>query len=88
MPAGAKPGERRGGRQVGTPNKQTAADREYIRDFARAILENPAYVASLNERLLDGKAQHMEPLLFHYGYGKPKETTEHTGKLIIQWQPS
>jgi len=81
-------GKKTGGRQAGVPNKRRSADREYVRDFARTILENPVYIASLNERLLEGKAQHMEPLLFHYGYGKPKETTEHTGKLIIQWQPS
>ncbi len=85
---GSRPGERRGGRQPGTPNKRTAEDREHVRDFARSILESPEYISSLRTRLLEGKAQHMEPILFAYAWGKPKDTTEHTGKLVIQWQPS
>ena len=81
-------GKKTGGRIAGTPNRKTAADREYVRDFARSILERPDYVASLNERLLEGKAQHMEPILFHYAFGKPKESVEHAGTLNFRWQSS
>lgn len=39
MPAGAKPGERRGGRQQGTPNKTTRDVREAIAAFAEANVD-------------------------------------------------
>jgi hypothetical protein len=68
-------GRKTGGRQVGTPN---VATRE-IRAASRALLEDPAYVASLRERLTAGKAPHMETLLHYYAYGKPNETVEQTG---------
>lgn len=70
MPRGSKPGERRGGRQKGVPNKVT---RE-IRAASQALLSNPAYQKSLKARLRAGKAPHMEVLLHHYAHGKPKET--------------
>jgi len=69
-----KPGDPRCGRKPGSVNKTT---RE-IREFSRAILERPEYVASLKARLDAGEAPHMESLLFYYGYGKPKETIEHS----------
>lgn len=83
MPRGAKPGERRGGRTAGTPNKAT---RE-IKAAARLMVEKPAYRAELEKRILEGKAPHMETLLFHYAYGKPKEG-EVSGaiKLVMSWQ--
>lgn len=65
-------GLRRGGpgRPKGVPNKATRD----IQAFSRAQLEDPAYVAALRERLIEGKAPHMETLLAHYAYGKPKDT--------------
>lgn len=66
---------RGGGRPKGVPNK---ASRE-IKEAARALVERPEYVASLQQRIDGGKAPHMETLLFHYAYGKPKEQHEHTG---------
>ena len=61
-----------GGRRKGTPNEAT---RE-IKEASRQILERPAYLKSLQKRLDDGKAPHMETLLHHYAYGKPKETMD------------
>jgi hypothetical protein len=62
-----------GGRQKGSPNKAT---RE-IREAARGLLEDPTYVQNLQARLNDGSAGAVESLLYHYAYGKPKETIEH-----------
>jgi hypothetical protein len=63
---------RGGGRPKGVPNKAT---RE-IAAFARNLLESPEYLVSLRKRLVRGSAPHMETLLHHYGYGKPKDVLE------------
>ena len=66
---GLKRGGNRG-RPKGTPNKATLE----MKEFAQSVLlEDPAYVKSLQRRLRRGKAPHMETLLAHYGYGKPIE---------------
>lgn len=54
--------------------------------MATRLVEDPAYVEQLKRRLTSGKAPHMETLLFHYAYGKPKETTELQGSLRITWE--
>lgn len=59
-----------GGRKSGTPNKATVE----IKEFARSILEDPLYQQRLRNRVIQGKASQVEVLLFHYAYGKPKET--------------
>lgn len=73
------------GRPKGSLNKAT---RE-IKDIASGLLSDPAYVTSLKRRLTSGKAPHMETLLHHYAYGKPKETVDgtltHLHK-VYQWQ--
>lgn len=73
------------GRPKGSLNKAT---RE-IKDIASGLLSDPAYVESLRRRLTSGKAPHMETLLHHYAYGKPKETVDgtltHLHK-VYQWQ--
>ena len=58
------------GRKPGIPNKAT----QDIKERAREVLEDPAYLASLKARLETGEAGQVEALLFHYGYGKPRET--------------
>lgn len=40
---------------------------------ARRLIESPEYLKGLEERLIAGKAVHMEPLLYYYAYGKPVE---------------
>jgi hypothetical protein len=65
------------GRPPGALNKTT---RE-IRGFARAILDRPEYRASLEKRLDAGQAPHMETLLHHYAFGKPKEQMDLDARL-------
>ncbi len=60
------------GRGKGNVNKTTQAARELSSD----LLARPAYRRSLQKRLDAGKAPHMEVLLHHYAYGKPKETVK------------
>lgn len=64
-----------GGRPKGVPNKAT---RE-IKEVARGLLEAPEYLAALKRRLAKGTAGPVEVTLYHYGYGKPKETVAHEG---------
>ena len=68
-------GRKTGGRRAGTPNKATLE----IRDAARRLLKDPAYLRSVRARLLEGKAPQLEVLLHHYAYGKPKDIVEQTG---------
>jgi hypothetical protein len=57
------------GRPKGIPNKASFE----IKHFCRSITESRTYQASLKKRLIEGKAPHMEPLIFAYAYGKPVE---------------
>lgn len=73
---GSKPGERRGGRQKGTPNKVMSE----AKALCRKLLASKAYLKNLTERLESGKlAPAVESMLWHYACGKPAETLEHTG---------
>lgn len=67
------------GRKKGQPNRATVE----IRDAARAIVERPDYVKKLTKRLDEGKAPHMETLLWHFAYGRPKEQVEHSGAVSM-----
>ena len=67
------------------PNK---VSRE-IKEIATNLLSDSGYVDSLRRRLSSGKAPHMETLLHHYAYGKPKE--QHEGTIthlhkVYAWQ--
>ncbi|CAI4031193.1 hypothetical protein DNFV4_01621 [Nitrospira tepida] len=68
-----------GGRKRGTPNKGTIE----MKSFALGLLEDPEYQTRLRARILSGKAPHMEVLLHHYTYGKPKTTLEARQVTII-----
>ena len=71
------------GRPKGATNKAT---RE-IKDIADGLLSDAAYLASLRRRLIAGKAPHMEQLLHHYRYGKPKDTIDGTiHHKVYAWQ--
>ena len=79
--AGSRRGERRGGRQKGVPNKRTAVGMTLseVRAAALKIIDHPVYRLGLEARIRDGRAPQMEILLWHYGYGKPKDIVEHSG---------
>jgi hypothetical protein len=65
------------GRPKGSQNKSTGE----VRDLARALVNDPEYRRNLDVRLKRGKlAPMVESMLWHYAYGKPKETVEHTGE--------
>lgn len=66
-----------GGRPKGALNHATRD----IKVFAVELLTDPAYLESLRARLVSGEAPHMETLLHHYGWGKPKETVAIEGPM-------
>lgn len=70
-------GDPRAGRPKGVPNKAT---RE-IREVARGLLERPKYVRALAQRLSQGSAGAVEPLLYAYAYGKPTDTVRVEGSV-------
>ena len=45
-----------------------------MKEFAKDLLEDPAYRQSLKGRIMAGKAPGVELLFYHYVYGKPSET--------------
>lgn len=67
-----------GGRKAGTPNTGTVE----MKTFALALLEDPDYQQRLRVRILNGEAPHMEVLLHHYTYGKPKTVLDVNDKQI------
>lgn len=69
------------GRPKGAVGKATVE----IKALSRRLLEDPEYQASLRGRLRRGTAQAIERELYHYAYGKPKDTVELTGGLSIRW---
>jgi len=68
-------GRKTGGRKKGSLNASTGE----VRAIARKMVDDPAYRASLNARMLKGNAGPVEVLVWHYAYGRPTETHEHSG---------
>jgi hypothetical protein len=60
-------GDPRAGRPPGAPNR-TSRD---ARELAQRLLSDPAYVESLQTRLLAGKLGELEKVLWQYAYGPP-----------------
>ncbi len=77
MPAGAKPGERRGGRQKGTPNKMTLSARESFMPFAKMALDKIVDIAR------NGETQDLQfraaQAIHDRVYGKPTQQTNLAG---------
>ncbi|UVT20111.1 MAG: hypothetical protein H8K03_20420 [Nitrospira sp.] len=65
----AKGREKTGGRQMGTPNRATVEFKEFWQEF----FESEAYRESLKERVLEGKADHMERYAAELLYGRPRQ---------------
>jgi len=57
------------GRPKGSQNKHTIEAKE----LARQLVSNPTYRQQLQARLRAGEAGAMEPMLWAYAFGKPKE---------------
>lgn len=78
---GAKPGERRGGRQAGVPNRARREDKIAIEDlakkFAPSALQALAHVATKGES--EAARVSASVALLDRGYGKPRQALEHTG---------
>ena len=68
-------GRKTGGRRKGTPNKVTAE----ARAICAAILDDPTYRTNLTARARAGTlAPAVEAMLWHYAFGKPRESLEVT----------
>ena len=64
-------GRKTGGRRKGTPNKVTAE----ARAVCAAILDDPTYRTNLTARARAGAlAPAVETMLWHYAFGKPKDS--------------
>ena len=64
------------GRAKGVPNIATREHKAFCKEF----LESPEYRKSAMERMLEGKAPHLESLALGYAYGQPKRELEITTK--------
>jgi hypothetical protein len=62
----------KGGRPRGAVNLRT----RQIADFCRHIVEDEEYRAGVLQRAREGRLGSMEPVIWAYGYGKPKETLD------------
>ena len=73
MPRGAAPGERRGGRQVGSRNKRSKDGEAY----ARAILEDATVRATFLAQAQTGSMPaDLVKTLLSYAFGKPIEVVD------------
>lgn len=88
MAISTRPKRRRGlGRPFasGNPGRPKGAVNKASRDIkarAREILEDPEYLVALKARINKGNAQQVEALLFHYGYGKPRDIVQIEGGAV------
>lgn len=76
---------RGGGRPKGVPNKATVE----FRLAARAFCESPAYRASAEQRMIDGRAPHLEIFFLGHAHGKPVDRVELSGGVthtIYTWR--
>jgi uncharacterized phage protein gp47/JayE len=80
---GSKPGERRGGRQAGTPNKLTAVMKATLRETAAQYTEE-AFNALLqimrDPRASANARTRCAEIIFDRAYGKATQSIEHAGK--------
>ena len=61
------------GRSKGALNKRT----QEAQELAASLIDgDPAYLEGLKRRIKAGKAPHMETLLWHHRFGKPKDQVD------------
>lgn len=75
---GSKPGERRGGRQKGTPNKATVEIKELFRAHAQDALD--AAVRILKESESDDTRLRAATFIIERGYGKAVQPVDGDGE--------
>jgi hypothetical protein len=70
------------GRKPGVPNKAT----QDVKTFCQEFMGSEEYRENAKRRVLRGRAPHLETLMMHYAYGKPKETIalEHIPAFVIE----
>ncbi len=67
-----------GGRPKGSLSLKTLQ----IQAFCKSIVEDPEYRAAILQRARTNQLGSMEPVIWAYGYGRPKETIDlHVGRL-------
>lgn len=64
--------ERRRGRPPGRVNDATLR----VRNFCRAVCEDPLYQRDIIDRARTGRLGSMEAVIWAYGYGRPRETVD------------
>ena len=69
---GSKPGERRGGRKAGTPNKATATLKDLAREYTDTALATLAAIMTSFEAPAAARVSAASALLDR-GYGKPSQ---------------
>ena len=91
---GAKPGERRGGRKKGTPNKATASIREAAQRYTEEALLVLADVMKDEEQPAAARVSAVKEI-FDRGFGKATQAVDVTGdmkfaglEVVIREQPS
>jgi hypothetical protein len=71
------------GRKKGVPNRATTE----VKAIYAAIVDDPTYRKTLVARAKAGElAPALEAMLWHYGYGKPKEQVQHAGGITVAWE--
>lgn len=88
---GSKPGERRGGRKSGTPNKATAEIREIARKYAPGVIKELARLATQAE----SEAARVSAIreILDRGFGKSPQPMDGDGqggpiRQEVTWLPS
>lgn len=83
MPFGSagppKPGERRGGRQKGTPNKSTAEIRELAQQYCPRAIRKAAHL--MEKAQSESTQLEAVKFLVERGYGKAPQPQQHSGSV-------
>lgn len=89
MPRGSAPGERRGGRKKGTPNKVTADLQAVARVYTHEAIEKLVYIMRTREDYPQAQISAIKEILDR-GYGKATQKLIGDGneapvKMVIEW---
>lgn len=76
---GSKPGERRGGRKAGTPNKATASIKELAQQYTESALNTLVSILAGGGGIPAAAQVAAARELLDRGYGKPSQSVDMTG---------